>query len=90
LLENEELPREEKTLHRLADEAEILVAAGSETTARTIAYTTFHVLSSEGVLEKLRKELKSAWRDKNVVPSWTELERLPYLVRLACLPNTGW
>jgi cytochrome P450 len=79
LLENEELPESEKSLHRLADEAEILVAAGSETTARTIAYTSFYVLSTKGVLEKLREELRRAMPSRNVLPSWTELEKLPYL-----------
>lgn len=82
LLENEELPQEEKTVHRLADEAEILVAAGSETTARTISYTSFYVLDTPGMLEKLRAELRSVMPDETALPTWTELEQLPYLVSL--------
>ncbi len=82
LLDNEELPHEEKMLERLSDEAEILVAAGSETTARTIAYISFYVLNTPGVFDKLSEELKVFMPDKEKLPSWTEVEKLPYLVRM--------
>ena len=59
LLDSDALPDHEKTVQRLADEGEILVAAGSETTARTLSYTSFHILNTPGVLQKLREELKS-------------------------------
>jgi cytochrome P450 len=53
LLNNDELRREEKSLGRLADEAKILVGAGSESTARAISYTIFYVLHAPEVLQKL-------------------------------------
>jgi cytochrome P450 len=79
LLDNDELPAGEKSVHRLADEAEILVAAGSETTARTIAYTIVHVLRTPGVLEKLKAVLEKVMPNKDVLPTWNELEKVPYL-----------
>jgi hypothetical protein len=82
LLNNDELPDEEKTLDRLSDETEILVAAGSETTARTIEYTSFYVLNTPGVLAKLREELKILMPDREKLPSWTGVEKLLYLVRI--------
>jgi len=81
LKDNERLPKAEKTVERLADEGEILVGAGSETTAKTLTYTTFYILNTPGVLEKLRKELKGEMKHSTDVPTWTQLEQLPYLVR---------
>ena len=80
LLANEELPPVEKSVQRLADEAEIIVAAGTDTTARTICVTVFYVLSDPIILKTLTEELKSAMLDKTTLPAWTELEKLPYLV----------
>lgn len=80
LRDNEELPAAEKSLERLTDEGEILIAAGSETTAKTLTWTAFYIINTPGVLEKLREELKSVMKRSTDVPSLTELEKLPYLV----------
>jgi cytochrome P450 len=79
LLDNPDLPKEEKTVQRLADEGEILIAAGNETTAKTLSYMTFYILNTPGVLEKLREELKTVMPTAKHMPTWTELEKLPYL-----------
>jgi len=76
-----DLPPEEKTLQRLCDEGEILVGAGSETTAQTLARMFFY-LAGDGkrLLGRLRRELDEAAPDAARIPSWGELQRLPYLV----------
>lgn len=74
------LPPEEKTLDRLMDEGLILIGAGGETTAQTLAVLTFNLLHNPPVLQKLRKELDDAIPDPANMPSWQQLEQLPYLV----------
>jgi cytochrome P450 len=79
-LRDNNLAPSERDLHRLADEGEILVAAGSETTAKTISITTFHILNSPRVLKQLRDELTTVMPKGTSTPTWTVLEQLPYFV----------
>lgn len=77
-----DLPPEEKSADRLQDEAQTLVGAGSETTAKTLTIVTFYLLQNKQMLEKLRQELstvdlKSAHSPQDVL---SEVERLPYMV----------
>lgn len=77
------LPKEEKTLDRLTDEAFVLVGAGTETTAKVLAETTFHILNTPRVLQKLTAELAkldNEMASRSEVPTWNRLEKLPYLV----------
>lgn len=76
------LPPEERTLDRLQDEGQILLAAGSETTANTLTVIAFHLSDKKHLLETLREELKTVLPTPTSTASWTELEKLPYLVRL--------
>lgn len=78
LRDTELLPQSEKSVQRLADEGQVLIGAGAETTAKTLAYTAFYVLDTPGVLATLRNELNSLHKDPNSL-TWTELEGLPYL-----------
>jgi cytochrome P450 len=78
------LPPQERTLDRLQDEGQILLAAGSETTAKTLTVISLHLLRSPAVLAKLREELKLVMPTPSSTTSWVELEALPYLV---CLSN---
>lgn len=80
LRDNKELPKEEKSVQRLTDEGEILIGAGSETTAKTLAITTFYILHTPNVLQTLREELKTVMPRSTDMPAWTDLEKLPYLV----------
>lgn len=82
LRDNEILPKEEKSFKRLADEGYVLIAAGSETVAQTLSYTTFYVLNTPGVLQKLRTELKGVMPRVTDISPMAELEKLPYLVSL--------
>jgi cytochrome P450 len=79
-LRDSNLPPEEKTLQRLCDEGEILTGAGSETTAETLTRILFYLKHVPETLGKLRDELDRAIRDMRTIPSWSELQQLPYLV----------
>ncbi len=78
-LRDSTLPPEEKTLDRLAGEGLAIVGAGSETTARALFLTAYHLLRDRDVLARLRAELKPVFAiDRPSVPL-VELEHLPYL-----------
>jgi cytochrome P450 len=81
-LRDNDLAPSERDLHRLADEGEILVAAGSETTAKTLSITAFHIISNPLVVKRLREELKTVMSESTSTPTWAALEQLPYLVSL--------
>jgi cytochrome P450 len=74
------LAPEERTIDRLQDEGQILLGAGSETTAKTLTVIAFHLLQSPDLLEKLREELRTAMPKPTSTASWNELELLPFLV----------
>lgn len=74
------VPDAEKTLDRLEDEGALLLGAGTETTARAIAVSIFHVMRNKEVGRKLLGELKIVLETPTSKASWLELEQLPYLV----------
>ncbi|KAF1811223.1 trichodiene oxygenase [Eremomyces bilateralis CBS 781.70] len=74
-----QLPPEDKSQQRLADEAQTTVGAGVETTANTLSIATFHISNTPSIYEKLHKELVEAFPDRTVVPSLYDFEKLPYL-----------
>ena len=76
-----ELPSEEKSVARLADEAQMFVMAGTTTTAWTLEVIHFWLLSQPKTLRKLKDELKAAITnpdDVGHVPL-PAIEALPYL-----------
>jgi cytochrome P450 len=80
-----DLPWQEKTADHLQDEGQVIIAAGSETTAKALSIITFHLLQDKSKLRRLRKELRSVMPTPNSQASWTTLEQLPYLVGLVHL-----
>lgn len=62
------------------DEGFILIGAGGETTAQTLAVLSYHLLSNPEVLKKLRAELVEVMPEPNSRASWQQLEQLPFLV----------
>jgi cytochrome P450 len=80
-----DLPWQEKSADRLQDEGQVVIAAGSETTAKALSFITFYLLQDKDKLQRLRKELQSVMPTPNSQVSWTTLEQLPYLVGLAPL-----
>jgi cytochrome P450 len=73
-----DLPDREKTPDRLAQELQIIVAAGSETVAKFLSWTTFFLLENPEKLEKLKEELDRL--DPKREASLVDFENMPYLV----------
>ena len=78
-----DLPVHDKSFKVQEDTALLFVSAGFETTGFAIETAMFHVLSSPAILAKLKRELEPLMMDRNKgnneLPSWTDLEKLPYL-----------
>ncbi|KAJ4179516.1 hypothetical protein NW755_012425 [Fusarium falciforme] len=74
-----DIPSSEKETPRLADEAMVLVIAGSETTASTLAAITYHLLADPSLMARLRVELERVMPDVNEIPDPSTLNRLPFL-----------
>ncbi|KAI9044814.1 putative cytochrome P450 oxygenase [Aspergillus affinis] len=73
------VPAEERTLPRLQDEGMTLLAAGTETTSRTITVAAYHLYREKGMVQRLRSELKTVLPTITSQATWTDLEKLPYL-----------
>lgn len=74
-----DLPPQEKTVRRLNDEAQLVVAAGLVTTAWALSVASFHIVNNTSIFHNLRKELEQAVPDTNAPLEWQQVERLPYL-----------
>ncbi|RAK82730.1 cytochrome P450 [Aspergillus fijiensis CBS 313.89] len=75
-----DMPDSERSPERLAKEAQVLLGGGTASTARTIGFASYYILSNPAIKARLQDELRepmAEWPDR--VPSWAELERLPYL-----------
>lgn len=79
LLSTANLPESEKATPRLVDEARILLAAGTDTTANTLAAITYHLLANPEILKRLKDELASAIPHPESTPELYQIEGLPYL-----------
>ncbi|QSZ32104.1 hypothetical protein DSL72_001673 [Monilinia vaccinii-corymbosi] len=75
LRDNPSLPPAEKSALRLEHEATLIVMAGTESTAKSIAIAHFHLLNNPQCMAKLRAELDTVPESA----SWSQLEQLPYL-----------
>ncbi|KAI0183573.1 cytochrome P450 [Xylaria flabelliformis] len=83
LLENDELPPEEKLYNRISHEAVTLMAAGSETTASTLMAAVYFILANkESILPRLREEVDSVTPTGASRPSTADLESLPWLTAI--------
>jgi cytochrome P450 len=91
---NSELPPSEKTDEILFQNATLFLFAGFETTGFTLTLGVASILSDQAMHKRLQDELTSIWPevgDSTSTPSWTELEKLPFLhacilesLRLSC------
>jgi cytochrome P450 len=79
ILNDDDLPAQEKTVDRLTDEATILVIAASETPAKVLALIMYYVLVKPDIQRKLRDELSNVFGSNMKAPSYHQLEQLPYL-----------
>lgn len=73
------LPPSEKTVERLVDEGQTMIAAGQETSSFFLKTVTYHILANPSIHSKLKAELKSAIPDPVQIPPLHRLENLPYL-----------
>ncbi|GLA36171.1 hypothetical protein AnigIFM63309_002085 [Aspergillus niger] len=78
ILENDRVHEDEKRFARLADDAILLIAAGTDAPGRALAMTLYFVLQNPEVHKKVRAELCASWPDASVEPGLTVIERLPY------------
>lgn len=74
-----EMLESELSVDRLASEAQLLLAAGTITTTRTLNVCSYYILSNDRIHSQLKKELKSIMAGYPEIPSLQELEELPYL-----------
>ena len=79
LLNSSILSDADKSTDRLTVEAFVLVGAGLETTATTLAVLTYHLLANPPILRKLKAELKAEIPDASTLPTLKQVESLPYL-----------
>jgi cytochrome P450 len=74
------LPEPEKSTDRLFCESQVLLSAGTDTTASTLAKLTYHLLEKPEMLKRLKKELEMAIPEAAAIPLISQVENLPYLV----------
>ena len=67
-------------MNELVDEGFLILVAGGDSTAYTIACTTYYLLTHKACLQQLKKELQSASPEENGVLGWNNISKLPYLV----------
>jgi cytochrome P450 len=72
------LPEEDKTQKRLAEEAQIVVGGGVETTAFALCIATFHIINTPRVYERLHADLVAAFPNRSSLELYP-LEQMPYL-----------
>jgi cytochrome P450 len=76
------IPPKERNLERLQDEGFLLVAAGTETTARGLTMACFYIAQDHWVHDCLLDELRTIMFSPDTPVSWVGLENLPYLVSI--------
>ena len=84
LLSSDIIPESEKSLDRLQAESMIFLLAGTLAGAHTLSFVVFYVLSNPLIEKRLRAELEGAFLSsatgaERQMPTWAELEKLPYL-----------
>jgi cytochrome P450 len=82
-----DLSKEEKEPIRLMGESHILLGAGGETTARTLAVTTYYIMKKQDMRKRLRHELKTVMPQPDSGITLAQLEALPYLVFASPMHN---
>jgi cytochrome P450 len=77
------LPPQELSQIRLQNEAMSIIGAGIKTTKWAFTVSCYHILANAAFLQWLRQELNAAIPDPANMPSWGDLEHLPFLT--ACI-----
>ncbi|KAL5338820.1 putative cytochrome P450 [Aspergillus crustosus] len=75
-----DMPETERDTERLTREALALFGAGTATLVRSFSVMFYYILSNPELENQLRNELKDVMAEYPAkLPTWQELERLPYL-----------
>ena len=77
---NSDMAESELSIDRLAKEAQVMLGAGTASTARTLDFILYYILANNQIRSTLREELRdtmASYPEKK--PSWADLEKLPYL-----------
>ena len=78
-----DMPESERSDERLAKEAQVLLGGGTASTARTLTFISYYILANPHIHLRLKEELKDIMATyPQYVPSWADLEKLPYLQAL--------
>ena len=64
----------------LYEEAQALLYGGTDTVANALMIGVFHILEKPGILQMLKQEILAAWPEIEKIPTFEDLEKLPYLV----------
>ncbi|KIW16416.1 hypothetical protein PV08_06468 [Exophiala spinifera] len=76
------LPEREKSPDRLWQDGQVVVIAGTLTTAAALSEITFHLLRQPTELQTLKDELATAMTENAGLPDVAKLEQLPYLTAI--------
>ncbi|KAI9891308.1 MAG: hypothetical protein M1814_002821 [Vezdaea aestivalis] len=77
---NTDLPESELSVERLAKEAQVLLGAGTVSTARTLDFICYYIMARPQIRQRLGEEVKDLMAQYPAKhPSWADLEKLPYL-----------
>ncbi|CAH0045319.1 unnamed protein product [Clonostachys solani] len=80
LIHKSDLSEEDKDTHRLANEAQSLLGAGSVTTARTATVCIYYLLKCPEICARVQEEIKDFVVDwPETAPTFQDLEKLTYL-----------
>ncbi|KAL2859546.1 cytochrome P450 [Aspergillus pseudodeflectus] len=78
-LVDSDLPASELTDSRLSREAQVLIGSGTMTTAGTMGFLCYYIMSNPAIRQRLADELGPVMKDyPRTKPTWVELEKLPY------------
>ena len=82
-LVNSDLPASELTEDRLSKEAQVLLGAGTVSTARTLDFICYYIMSNPAIRKRLTEELSEVMKGyPEKKPTWSQLEKIPYLQAL--------
>jgi cytochrome P450 len=87
-LKDPNIPAADKTIDRLQDEGVTIIFAGTETTARALSVTMFHLMHDKSIFSRLRRELAFLPPVEGNRYTLSELASLPYLVSYPHIKRT--
>ncbi|KAK9415788.1 putative Cytochrome P450-like protein [Seiridium unicorne] len=87
MMRSDVLPQHEKTEARLQADGMTLIAAGFDTTSRSLTVIFYHLLTKDAIRDRVLKEIRTLMpTPTSPLPSVAQLEQLPYLT---CVIHEG-